>query len=287
MSATATSARPALTHDELNETLQAIKIPACPAVVAEVMREAQKDDPDMRVLAKIIASDVGMAAMAMKLANSAMFRAPSPVKSVPQAVNRLGINNILSIVIAVALRNSASDLPPELMERFWNRASTLALAAAVIAKRHVGISADAAYTFALFHDAAIPVLMTHFPDYVGVYSRALETRQSLVEVEFEHFKCSHPIVGWLLARNWGLPPKVAAAIRFHHDPELFSLDDESLTPDSVSLIAVTLVAEHVLAEFVGDADAAVTPLLVAALDFLGTSGADLDEYRDLLAAAIK
>jgi HD-like signal output (HDOD) protein len=63
-----------LTHAELESALAAVRIPAYPAVVAEVMREAQKDDPQVKVLSRIIASDVGMSAMAVKLANSPMLR---------------------------------------------------------------------------------------------------------------------------------------------------------------------------------------------------------------------
>ena len=154
---TATATRP-LTHAELNETLSAVRIPPCPSIVAEVLREAQRDEPSMKVLSRIVASDVSMSAAAVKLANSPMFSPGSRVRSVQQAVNRLGINHILSVVVAVALRNTSSHLPADVMERFWSRASTLALAAGVLARGHVGISPDAAYTFALFQDAAVPVL---------------------------------------------------------------------------------------------------------------------------------
>ena len=141
-----------LTHAELESALAAVRIPAYPAVVAEVMREAQKDDPQVKVLSRIIASDVGMSAMAVKLANSPLLGGASPVKSVQQAVARLGTSNILNVVIAVALRNSTEGLPEDLMARFWARTSTLALATGVLARKHVGISPELAYTYALFHD---------------------------------------------------------------------------------------------------------------------------------------
>lgn len=288
MSSPAVQARPALTHDDLDEALQSIQIPACPAVVADVMREAQKDDPDMRVLARVIASDVGMSAMAIKLANSALFRATSPVKSVSQAVNRLGISNVLSVVIAAALRSASASLPSELMDPFWNRAATLALSTAVIARCHMGVSAENAYTFALFHDAAIPVMMTHYPQYGAVYAAAQASGRPLVADELAHFPCSHPTVGWLLARNWGLPPVLAAAIRFHHEPDIFSKPDDSLTPEALGMMAVTLVAEHVLAECIGDTGGELdTGLAQQAMAYLGTSDQDLDDFRERVAAAIR
>jgi len=277
---------PVLSQETLDEVLQAINIPACPAVVTEVLREAQKDDPQMRVLSSILSADVSMSATAIKLANSAMFRSNIAAKNVSQAVNRIGINNILSVVIAVALRKTCSALPAELMERFWSRASHLAVSTAAIARKMIGVSADSAYTYALFRDAAIPVMMSHFPGYAAVYTQALETGQPLAPVEFEHFQCSHAIVGWLLTRNWGLPPKIVAAIRFHHDEDLFRLKDESMTPEARTLIAVTLIAEHLLADVIGDADAELGILLPQAMAYLGTSESDMDEYREAVAAAV-
>ena len=155
---------------ELEGVLANIRIPACPATVNEVMFEAQREDPSIKVLTRILSSDVGMSAMAVKLANSPIFGSAAPVRSVQQAVSRLGISNILNVVISVALRNASGNPPTPLMEKFWSRASTLALATGVLARKHVGISPESAYTYALFHDAAIPVMLANFPDYAAVYA---------------------------------------------------------------------------------------------------------------------
>ncbi len=282
---TATTTRP-ITQAELEETLGAIRIPACPAAVTEVMREADKEEPQLKVLARIIASDVGMSAMAVKLANSPMFSSGSKVKSVQQAVNRLGTANIRSVAVAVALRNTAGDLPIDMMEKFWARASTLALAAGVLARKHVGVSPEAAYTYALFQDAAIPVMMLNFPEYAAIYASAGDCGDHLIEQERERFHCDHAVVGWLLARNWGLPARIASAIRYHHDPERYILPEQELPSDALALIAVTLIAEHVITDFIEGAAPVEGRAFENAKTFLGTSEGDLDEFRDIIAHAL-
>jgi HD-like signal output (HDOD) protein len=281
------AAAPALSVDALDGALRGIRIPPCPATLGDVMREAQKDEPDLRVLGKKIAMDVGMSAMALKLANSAMFGSGIAVNNVGQAAKRLGINNLLSVVIAASLSQAGRDLPAELMTPFWARASSLALASAVIARRLVGISADSAYTYALFHDAGIPVMMMQFPAYAEVYAGAIAARRRLERAELEHFQSSHALVGWLLARNWGLPAKIGAAIRFHHEPELFSVRDEMLTHEVLDLIAVGVIAEQVLTDIVGAAGGEATELVDGAIAYLGITAHDLDEYRELVAVAIQ
>lgn len=282
---TATTPRP-LTHAELDETLAAIRIPACPATVTEVMREAQRDEPSMKVLARVLASDVGMSAMAVKLANSPMFGSGAPVRSVQQAVSRLGISNILSVVIAVALRNTSSGLPAEVMDSFWSRASTLALAAGVLARKHVGISPESAYTYALFHDAAVPVMMMNFPDYAEVYASATDRGYPLLQLEQERFRCDHTVAGWLLARSWGLPPLIASAIRYHHDPEVYILPEKELPSSALALIAVTVITEHAIADLTGTAAPVGSKAFENARMFLGSSDADIDEFREIIAAAL-
>jgi len=282
---TALAPRP-LSHTELEKALAAIRIPAYPAVVAEVMREAQKDDPQIKVLTRIIASDVGMSATAVKLANSPMLGGTNPVKSVQQAVARLGISNILNVVIAVALRNSTDGLPEEQMARFWARTSSLAMAAGVLARKHVGISPELAFTYALFHDAAIPVMMLNFPQYVEHCAHLLDDPESLCELEREHFKCDHAVVGWLLARNWGLPDSIAAAIRYHHDPDVYILPERELPSSALALIAITVIAEHVIAECTRSAAVVGDSAFENAKLFLGTSDTDIDDFHELVAAVL-
>ena len=172
------------------------------------------------------------------------------------------------------------------MEKFWSRASTLALAAGVLARKHVGISPESAYTYALFHDAAIPVMLANFPDYAAVYAASQDRAAALITQEQQRFKCDHAVVGWLLARNWGLPPTIAAAIRYHHDPEVYILPEKELPAGALALIAVTLIAEHVISDFVDDADIVSERALDNAKIFLGTTDAEIDDFRETIIAAL-
>lgn len=268
--------------DVLEKVLGSFDIPPCPNQVTQVMFEAQRDDPDTKKLASIIASDVGMAAMTIKLANSALFRGNGPVNTVPQAVARLGMRNIVCVVVAAALRASMSDLPPAQLERFWNRASTIAVGAGLIASRLYGISRDAAYTFALFHDAAIPVMMRRFKSYLAMLDDVLAQGWPLAQMEMQRFQCDHAIVGALLAKNWGLSDLVARAIRHHHDYQVYNLPESVIPHEAVSLVAVTQVAEHLAAEILEERDVEVGPLFNKALNHLGIGEQELREIHEEL-----
>lgn len=276
-----------LSHDVVEKVMSSIDIPTCPGMVTDAMREAQKDEPDLSRLADIIGSDAGMSAAALKLANSPLFGANNRVVSVRKAVERLGIQNVVCVVVASALRASVTGLPAAWVEDFWRRTMQLALASSLVARRQYGISADAAYTYALFHNSAIPLLMRRFPNYADVLEGCRSEGRMLSDAEEQYFPCTHPIVGSLLVRNWGLPPLLGQAIRFHHEKDVYDLPDRSLPGGALSLIAVTQVAEHLLDEIIGDTSEVDTHLLERALAFLGISNDDLDELRQRVASAVE
>jgi HD-like signal output (HDOD) protein len=275
-----------LTHEDIEKVFATVDIPACPAIVAQVMAEAQKDEPDIRKLAKAIGSDVGMSAVTLKLANSPLFRIGVPVSTVLKALERLGINNALSVIVAAALREAMAGVSARFIEKFWEKTSTLAMAAGLIARRQYGLSPDAAYTYALFHDAGIPLMLRRFPEYEKALKECHATGRFLVDAENQYFPCTHPIIGSLLVRNWGLPPMMGQAIRFHHEPDVYELPDSTLPGGAVSLIAVTHVAEHLACEIDGEPDLEVgLPMYERALAHLGIDADEIEDLRETILAA--
>lgn len=273
-----------LSPEDINRVFATIDIPTCPAIVNLAMFEAQRDEPDLRVLAAAIEKDVGMSALTIKLANSPLFRTREPISSIPVALARLGVRNVTCIVIAAALRNCMTGIDAIWLEKFWNHASLVATAAGLIAKKQYGIAADAAYIFALFHDSAIPLLRKRFENYCNVIDIAIKNECLLIEIEEQYFPCTHPIAGALLAKNWGLPGIIGQAIRFHHEQDVYHLPEKILPGSAISLIAVTHVAERLIASSSNLANLEVSDEhFEHALAHLGITFEELDEIRELLA----
>jgi HD-like signal output (HDOD) protein len=277
-----------LSHEHVQKVMSTIDIPACPAILTDAMKEAQRDEPDLGRLAKLIGNDAGMSAAALKLANSPLYGSGAKISSVRQAVDRLGTKNIVCVVVAVALRGSISGVPAAWLEQFWKRITLVAMIASLVARRQFGISPDAAYTYALFHDAAIPMMVRRFPNYMEILGISQRDRKMLAAVEDEYFPCTHPIIGSLLIRNWGLPPTLGQAIRFHHEDDAYELPDRTLPGGALALIAVTQVSERLLAETQHEDDFEVgAELFDKALAYLGISDNDLDDLRQRVAVAVE
>lgn len=277
-----------LSDNDIQKVLSNIDIPSCPDIVAKTMTEAQKDEPDMDQLARLITNDAGMSAAALKLANSAIFSRGNPVSSIRNAIDRLGMKNLVCVVVASALRNAFSGISAEWLDSFWRDTMNTAAVATAIARTLYGISPDATFTYALFHDAAVPLMAKRFPEYLDVLRNSLESGQMLVPAEAGYFPCTHPIVGSLLTKNWGLPTEMGLAIRFHHDEEAYALPETTLPGAALSYIAVIQIAERLACEISGKPDIEVGPALFEkAIGHFGISWEDLDDLRTLVASTLK
>jgi len=233
-----------LSQSETRSVLGNILIPPQPEIVRALGVERAKDEPDIQRIVDLISNDVGLSAAVLKAVNSPFYGLRSKICSIEQAISMLGLKNVGSLVISLALRIS---VPLPGIERYWESASRSAQVASMLARklglRHL---VEDTHLFTLFHDSAMPLLLQRFPDYRQIMDDVNQGKLSWVEItaiEDARHQTNHAIVGGLLASNWGLPDHIREAIVRHHDIMVFN--SESVHPDTVTLIALGHVAEQI------------------------------------------
>lgn len=226
-----------------------IGIPPRPEILSRIDAEMRKTAPDFRLLANIIGSDVGLAASVIKVSNSPYYGFGKKVRSVPEALLVLGLKVMTQTIAGIALQRMFPHVPS--LERFWDFAASAARVSAWLAQHLHGrahLRPDDAYTFGLFRDCGIAVLMIPFPEYRDILRQANhETKEPFTAVEDRQLSINHAIVGSELAKDWLLPADTCAAIRHHHD--VAALDGplgDSLPDHARQLIAVTQTAEYLI-----------------------------------------
>lgn len=260
--------------------LNSIRIPPCPEVVVALMEEARQPEVDFAKLVKLISGDVGLAASMLKTANSPFFALRRKVDSVQQAVSVLGLKNLMQIVRGSTLQNTLGGDKVS-MERFWDRSNFTAVVASQMAAQLHDVSREDAYTLGLFHDCGIPILMQKFSDYKEKLAASNQSAELVIAIEDRHYATNHAVVGNMLARNWYLPDHISQAILVHHDHTIFTRPGDRSTPAVCALVAMTQVAEHIVATFLGKPDDA--EWLVSgqmAQDYLGLSAEDMESITE-------
>lgn len=249
-----TSASASDTDRELDRALASgplrdIVIPPCPELLLALRSEMDKEDPDPQTIADIAGRDVAMSASLIRTANSLYYARSRPVTSVAEALGLLGLRMTEKLLTAFLTRNAIRSTSP-LLEHFWDTSTRRALAMAHIARQLYGVDPDLAYTCGLFCHVGIPILMQSMRGYAGTLTEALARQdRSFTETENAAHKTDHAVVGALVARTWRLATPIYQAVRAHHDFSI--LYDKGVLPEVRTLVAMGLVAEHLVAQHEG------------------------------------
>jgi HD-like signal output (HDOD) protein len=147
-------------YDEVfaDETL----LPTMPDVAVRLRAVMSDPNYDLGRVARVIQADAGVSAYLVRMANSALLRWTPPVKDVPGAVRRLGMQVTRNVVMAHALRTMFRIKTPvliDVMEETWKRSARVAALSAVLAKRCGTFTSDRALLAGLLQDiGALPIL---------------------------------------------------------------------------------------------------------------------------------
>lgn len=273
-----------LIDQELERVATSIGIPPCPAILLNLAAEVRKEDPDFSKIEQLVVKDVGLSATFLKTVNSPFYGLRTKVGTVKQAINMLGLSMLTRTVSGLVLRNTFASKDKVSMERFWDASAKIAMSASFLAKHLPGMNRDDAYTFGLFQNCGIPVLMQRFPEYKQTLGIANSSeRKSFTQVEDEAHGTDHATIGYLLTKSWNLPEVLSTAIRFHHEYQALAEADAKVSAPSRNLVALGLLADRVVSlhsgqnfslEWVKGGD--------AALAYLGLSASEFEElYEDV------
>lgn len=231
----------------LSISLRELGIPPRPAIMDAVEREAAKDEADFWALQALISADVALSAGLIKVANSALFGGRHVAVSVYDAVRKLGLQQVARTIAALSLQRVFAHVPQ--MERFWDSSFRTACLAAWLAQQLPGaktVGVPDVYSYTLFRDAGIPALLVPLgPIYRDVLQQANRNHElPFTEVEHHALDVNHALLGAELARTWGLPPEMLAAIAHHHDAAAIAGQRPGVPLRARQMIALAQLAEY-------------------------------------------
>jgi len=230
----------------MEKMLQGVDFPPCPAILVDLDKELNKDCPDQREIARLISKDVALSGRVMLIANSPAFSTGHNLSSIIQALNVLGTQQVFNLVVAQLLKVALAGKPEVGMDRFWESSAQTARLSAEIAKRLRCVRPDIAYTFGLFRDCGIPLLMKRFPQTREVLAEANAAEEMMfTAVEEKHLGTNHAVVGYFLAKRWRLPADVTEAMLHHHDYSVLG-NTAIVSATASALISVSVLAEHII-----------------------------------------
>jgi putative nucleotidyltransferase with HDIG domain len=193
------------------------RMPALDETVRRVVKAASQENSSVSEITELVESDTAMAIAVMKAANNG-GGPRGRISNVPDAVESLtpaGVRAVASQIATYDLFQSSSSWAA-LPERFRRHAVSARHAAESLASLAEVPGRDELATAALLHDVGQLVLIRLYPAYERLLADRSLTPEQRAQAERREFGMDHTIVGGVLARRWGLPTVIAAAIERHH-----------------------------------------------------------------------
>jgi HD-like signal output (HDOD) protein len=193
------------------------RVPPMPQLAARVLELTRKDF-SLRELGSLILTEQAVAARILRYANSALAGSERRVDTLPLAIQRLGADEVINIVLAVSLHagHTGRDLFAAQRRRLWTHSNATAFFAHSLAAR-VGLDQNLGFLCGLLLDFGMSVLYSLIRDVLG---RGHAPSKVVEEVVQDY----HPRVGRVVGERWQLPQAVVESMAYHHCVERATTD---------------------------------------------------------------
>lgn len=233
-------------EDRLKQALNSIRgirIPELPGEIIELERELKRKLCNTSNVADIIERNATLSGEVIRLANSPMMRLKEPAKTIRDAINVIGLDNMYNLVVSAAYQRIFGSDP--LYKDIMTHSVDVAFVMAFLSEHVQGVSRDEAYMVGLFHNiGAMMFANKNAQLYSKLFINSMSFPIRIMEKEQQIMGSTHTMVGVLVAKKWLLPMDVINAIMLHHIPKV-----ETIANDKVrGLVAMIKIANAVVAE---------------------------------------
>lgn len=139
-----------------------IQLPTLPEVALQVRDEVESEQANAATIARMVANDAALSARLLQVANSPLYRGRIEIDSIQQAVTRLGLKMVRSLVVSLAMKQifqATSDALDRQFRSIWDDSLQVAAISRVLAHNVPELEREQAMLGGLIHNiGALPIL---------------------------------------------------------------------------------------------------------------------------------
>jgi len=193
------------------------ELPRLPKAVSELLDAVNNENTTVKSISAKVAQDPLISARVLRLANSAHFGRSREVGSIDEAVIRLGMQTLRTLVIASAVIGAIPDVEGIDLAEFWGETFEVALYAQEVAKR-CGVAPDEDFTCAILHNIGDLLIAFVEPSISAQIRAAVAEGADKQKLETSLLGFDSPSVGALLAKTWKFTPALVQGIEYQREP---------------------------------------------------------------------
>jgi HD-like signal output (HDOD) protein/CheY-like chemotaxis protein len=191
-----------------------ITLPNLGPMAAKIQELLTRPTCSMDEVVRLIETDPSAAAEVLRVSNTARYRGPRAITTLPDACLRLGNTRVLGIAQEVLVRNAlAVGAGPlrDVGERMWKNTLVVAQGARLLAGKVKGVDADTVYLAGLLHNVGELVLVRLYSDLHSGSGGDIDMASLEPQIE-----ALHQGVGSKVLRSWKMAPVMIRIASEHH-----------------------------------------------------------------------
>ena len=202
-------------------TQERIKLPAFNATALRIQKEVAKEDPDSRLIERLIVSDQSLTGEVLRVSNSSFYKGLAQVTTIRDSLIRLGTKEVSNIVTLVALQHNFQSKIPlinQIMKKLWRHSVGCGIGANWIAKEtRLDTIAHESFIAGLLHDVGKLYILKVIDGMVASKEISGPPSDTVINEVMGNL---HADQGYVLMQQWNLPEKYSLVARDHHLPEV-------------------------------------------------------------------
>ncbi|USD65597.1 HDOD domain-containing protein [Vibrio sp. SCSIO 43136] len=194
------------------------ELPQIKKVLQELVELVNQEDVDFHLLSQKIALEQVVSAKVLRLANSAHFGRSRTVASIDEAVVRLGMAPIKTMVIVSVLSSAFPKFETMDIHQYWSDTFEVATIASYLAKK-VRLDANQAFTAGVLHNIGELMIHSLAPDFALEIAHRIENGEEASLVQNEILGTTSTRLGAKLATAWKFGPELTDSIAHYLVPD--------------------------------------------------------------------
>jgi HD-like signal output (HDOD) protein len=218
-----------------------VKLPEVPSVVFELNEIISDPLSSSADIARLVNQSPSLAALLLKIVNSAFYGFRSKVDSISRAVVMIGSKEISNLALGITIMEAFKNIPRQVMDvtSFMEHSLGCGIVARILAAYANITTTEQLFVSGLLHDIGRLVVCRYFPDVMGLIladARRADTpvMQSERTVAGKH----HTQIGKTLIQKWKLPYALENNVLYHHNPSA------SPNPEAAAVVQMADIIMH-------------------------------------------
>lgn len=187
--------------------------PLLPAVALELLAMTKKPRTSVAEVVALLGRDPMLAGQVLNLANSAIHSQGAQLRSLQDAVIRLGLARISDLFLQVSIEARVFRAPgfTDAMVSLRRHSAFTAEAARIVSQMTTGLD-EYAFLCGLLHDVGIAACI------LALAGPLKELAPGGLEQAWPCVREAHAPCSEILTKLWGLPADVSLVVALHHEP---------------------------------------------------------------------